>query len=64
MFSKLSLSLSFGAAVIQLIGAVVISGYVFAAIASLAPRGNIARARLLIAEGVIMGLSVWSPRPC
>ena len=58
MFSKLSLSLSLGAAVIQLIGALVICGYVVVAIASLIPRSNIARARLLIVEGMILGLSV------
>ena len=46
------------AGVIQVVGALIISGYVLAALVSLLPRCNIARARLLTADGVIAGLSV------
>lgn len=58
MFSNLSFSLSFGAGVIQVIGALVIAGFVAGAMISLIPRGDIARARLRVAQGVIAGLSV------
>jgi len=58
MFSNLSFSLSLGAGVIQVIGALVIAGYVAGAIISLVPRRDIARARLRVAQGVIAGLSV------
>jgi uncharacterized membrane protein len=43
--------------IIEFIGALLIVAYVVAAIISLLRHGNIAQARLLVAEGVITGLS-------
>jgi uncharacterized membrane protein len=42
---------------IEFIGALLIIGYILAAIISLARTGNITRARLVVADGVITGLS-------
>src|SRR5438270_14013616 len=42
---------------IEFIGALLIVGYIVAAIISLLRSGNIVRARLLVADGVITGLS-------
>ena len=45
------------AQIIEFIGALLIVGYIVAAIISLLHSGNIVRARLLVADGVITGLS-------
>jgi uncharacterized membrane protein len=44
------------AALIQMFGALAITGYILAAITSLISRGNIDRARFLVAEGVLLSL--------
>ncbi|WP_017655098.1 DUF1622 domain-containing protein [Fortiea contorta] len=46
------------AAIIQLLGAMVIGSYAIAATISLLPNRNVDRARLLIAQGVITSLSL------
>jgi hypothetical protein len=45
---------------LQLASAVVITGFVAAALVSLSLRGGVIRARLLVAEGVIGGLGVMT----
>lgn len=45
------------AQIIEFVGALLIVGYVIAAIISLFRSGNIVRARLLVADGAITGLS-------
>ncbi len=50
----------FLAGVVQLAGALLIAAYVLGALVQLALRRSIARARLLVAEGVIGGLSLMA----
>ena len=45
------------AALIQMVGALAITGYILAALTCLIPRQSIDRARLLVAEGVLLILS-------
>jgi uncharacterized membrane protein len=51
------LDLGFWAAAIELVGGLIITGYVVAALWVVARRRGPVRARLLVAEGVIAGLS-------
>lgn len=51
------LSLGIGVAVIEFIGALFIVAYVIAAIISLFRSGDLMQARLLVADGAIIGLS-------
>ncbi len=44
-------------AIIEFVGALIIVGYILVAIVSLFRHKNIARARLIVADGVITGLS-------
>lgn len=46
-----------GVVLIDLVGGLLVAGYVLAAVAALARTGGLDRARLLVAEGAVLGLS-------
>jgi uncharacterized membrane protein len=46
-----------GVVLIDLVGGLFVVGYVLAAVVALARTGAVARARLLVAEGAVLGLS-------
>ena len=46
-----------GVVLIDLVGGLLVAGYVAAAVAALARTGAVGRARLLVAEGAVLGLS-------
>lgn len=50
-------SFSILVAIIQLIGILILTGYIIAAVVALIPKCQVAQARLLVAEGVITSLS-------
>jgi hypothetical protein len=60
MSSNLPLEFSWLGLALQLVGAIVITAFVAAALISLSLGGGVLRARLLVAEGVIGGLGVMT----